>query len=99
MKNHPSARESAAESESIELCPQEIPMTAPESRFQFNPDEKQFVATARAVQSFGARVIDECLKLLREKAVEQDGLDYLQVFLIGPERRKLWIIEDGQVIT
>ena len=102
MKNHPSARESEEESTPagpIEHRPQEIPLTSRDSRFRFDPFEKQFVATRGAVESFGIPLIHDCLTKVREKADFCDGLDYLQVFLIGPEKRKLWLIEDGQAIT
>jgi hypothetical protein len=83
----------------IELVAQEIPLDDPNSRFRFDPFEKQFVATRGAIGDFGVTVIHGCTRVLQAKVKEHDGLDYLQIFRIGPEKKKLWFIEDGQAIT
>ena len=85
--------------ETIVLRPQEISLTASESRWRFDPFAKQFVATAGALHRFGIEVIQTCLALLQEKVSEHGGLDYLQVFLIGSDENELWIIEDDMVVT
>lgn len=83
----------------VELRRQEIPYDSPDSRFAFDPFAKQFVATRGAMEAFGPEVIHACLMILRAKVKEHAGLDYLQTFLIGIEKRKLWFIEDGEAIT
>jgi len=102
MNNAELARESQSEqgpAAEIELVRQEIPLDDPNSRFRFDPLEKQFVATRGAIDGFGVTVIHGCMTMVQAKVKEHDGLDYLQVFRIGPEKKKLWFIEDGQAIT
>ena len=74
----------------IHLQPQEIPLDDCNSRFRFNPLEKQLVATRAAVEEFGARMIQDCIELLGRAAAEHDRLDHLQVFTIGPAKKTLW---------
>jgi len=98
MKKRAEASERIA-AVAVEMLGQEIPFDAPESRSEFDPFSKQFVATRGAMEAFGPEVIHGCLLILRAKAREHGGLDYLQTFLIGVEKQKLWIIEDGEAIT
>jgi hypothetical protein len=83
----------------IDLQSQEIPLHDVNSRFRFDLLEKQLVGTRGAIEEFGAGVIQDCVELLGRRAKEYDGLDYLQVFTIGPAKKNLWFIEDGQTIT
>jgi hypothetical protein len=83
----------------VDLVPQEIGLDDPSSRFRFDRREKQLVATRGALEEFGPGVIEFCIRVLRCRAEEHNGLDYLQVFLIGRDKKKLWFIEDAQVIT
>ena len=80
------------------LKPQEIPYDSPDSSNRFRPSaDKPFVATPAAIDLYRHETILACLTVLQRKAVEQDGLDYLQVFdgeSIGKEEN-LWYIEDG----
>jgi hypothetical protein len=81
------------------LKAQEIPYDHPDSCNMFSPSaEKPFLATPDAIEMYQHEVIVACLEILRRKAVEVSGLDYLQVFdgeSIGkPEN--LWYIEDGE---
>ena len=102
MSSEHEASQSAAQEVgpvSVDLQPQEIPLDDERSRFRFNPSEKQFVATQCALEEFGPEVIGRCMNLLRQRADEHKGLDYLQVFTVGREQRKLWFIEDGEYIT
>lgn len=74
---------------------QEIPVDHPDSNFMFQPGpDKPFVATPAAIEAFSQEVIIDCLRVLRHKADENQGLDYLQVFKAADES-KLWFIEDG----
>jgi hypothetical protein len=102
MNTNSNARGSQAESNvdvSIELCRQDVPLRSAESRFMFDPQEKPFVATSGAMDCFGSTVILKCLRQVREKAAVHAGLIYFQKFLIGPESKTLWMIEDGRAIT
>ncbi len=98
MKNHPNARENV-QAIAVELRAQEIPLDAPESRFQFDIVAKQFVVTRGAMEAFGPELVQACLAILRTEAIEHSGLERLQTFLIGATKQKLWIVEDGEVIT
>ncbi len=76
--------------------PQEIPLEAPDSSCLFQPsDEKPFLATPAAIGIFGKDTIVHCLRTLRQKAQEHQGLDYLQVFEDPQTHERLWFIEDG----
>ena len=79
--------------------PQEIEFTDRRSVCRFDPFEKQLVATPGALETFGAAVVNRCMDQLRGLAMKHGGIDYLQIFHIGTPPRKLWIIEDGDVIT
>lgn len=57
--------------------------------------EKPLVATAGAVAEIGHETILACFQILRQKADQHEGLDYLQVFELEDEQ-KLWFIEDGE---
>ena len=57
--------------------------------------EKPFVATPAAIDMYQQETIIECLRILQQKAVEYDGLDYLQVFEDEVNPENLWFIEDG----
>ncbi|MBU1698951.1 MAG: hypothetical protein KJ970_18530 [Candidatus Eisenbacteria bacterium] len=78
--------------------PQEIPPDHPQSRFFFT---KNLVATATALQTFGPLLIFKLYYSLQERACEQGGLDYLQVFedTSNSEGPNLWFIEDAQAVT
>lgn len=62
--------------------------------FQPGPD-KPLMATAAAVAMYSQEVIMACWQVLRQKADEQQGLDYLQVFESAAHEENLWFIEDG----
>ena len=83
----------------IKLLPQEIPLDDPNSRFRFNPLEKQLITTRGVIEAFGFKTIGDCMELLQQQVDAHDGLDYLQVFTVGPAKKKLWVIEDHEAIT
>ncbi len=56
--------------------------------------EKPFLATPGAIDTHTQEVILACFEVLRQKADEHGGLDYLQVFEAETGER-LWFIEDG----
>ena len=68
--------------------------------FQPGP-EKPFVATRGAVDKYQHEIIVACLRVLRAKADEHGGIDYLQVFEDEETGDRLWFIEDrdGGAIT
>ena len=81
------------------LKEQEIPYDHPDSANMFQPSaEKPFLATPDAIEAYKHEIILACLAVLQRKAIDKQGLDYLQVFdgeSIGkPEN--LWYIEDGE---
>ncbi len=81
-----------------QLKPQEILLDDPQSCNMFEPGpERPFVATRAAIEMYSREVIVACLDVLRQKAAENDGLDYLQVFVPanGAQPERLWFIEDG----
>ena len=79
--------------------PQEPSFDHPDSRCRFRLDgTKPVVATREALAEFSRDEILKALLLLEEKAVEHDGLDYLQSFKDELERR-LWVIENDEAIT
>ena len=73
----------------INLQPQET-----EGTYKF---DGKFVATPRAIDKFGDAVIVAAHTMLRKRAEEEGGLDYLQVFEICGE--KLWFIDDVTHVT
>ena len=78
------------------LKEQEIPLDHPESIHFFQPGpDKPLVATPAAIAQYSQEVVVECWKLLRQKADEHSGLDYLQVFIDETKPENLWFIEDG----
>ena len=79
----------------LELKPQEPPLDHPDScnRFQPRPD-KPFLATPGAIERFSHETIVACLRVLQQKALDSDGIDYLQVFE-SADGGRLWFIEDG----
>jgi len=79
------------------LKPQEIPLDHPDSNNMFQPGpEKPLVATPAAIEAHTLEVILACHAVLRQKADEHSGLDYLQVFNFRSESSPdLWFIEDG----
>jgi hypothetical protein len=78
------------------LQPQEIPLDDPESCNMFRPGpDRPFVATAAAITMYTSEVILACLHVLRQKADDYQGLDYLQVFTAADKPESLWFIEDG----
>lgn len=62
--------------------------------FRPGPD-KPFVATPAAIEMYRTEVILACFRVLREKADEHQGLDYLQIFEDENKPEGLWFIEDG----
>ena len=62
--------------------------------FRPGPD-KPFVATRAAIEVYSNGVIIACWQVLRCKADEHDGIDYLQVFESNEHDEQLWFIEDG----
>ena len=62
--------------------------------FQRRP-EKPFVATQGAVDKYQHEVLIACLRVLRAKADQHCGIDYLQVFEDEETGDRLWFIEDG----
>lgn len=79
------------------LKEQEIPLDDPESTNMFQPTpDKPLLATPAAIELYSHEVILACWRILREKAEEQQGLDYLQVFEDETKAESLWFIEDGE---
>lgn len=75
---------------------QEIAFDHPDSVNMFQPGpDKPFVATPAAIEMYSQHVIVACWLLLRQKAEEHHGLDYLQVFEDESKPENLWFIEDG----
>lgn len=62
--------------------------------FRPGPD-KPFVATRTAIELYSHEVIVACWQVLRQKANEHGGLDYLQVFEDESKSESLWFMEDG----
>ncbi len=80
----------------LELKPQEPPLDDPDSCNRFVPrQDKPFLATPGAIHTFGQDTVFACLRILQAKAMQHDGIDYLQVF-ISPDGARLWFIEDGE---
>ena len=78
------------------LKPQEIPFDHPDSNNMFVPTaDRPFVVTPSVIRHYTEEVIVACLCVLQAKAVEHDGLDYLQVFAGHGRAEPLWFIEDG----
>ena len=78
------------------LKAQEIPLEDPDSCNMFRPGpEKPLVATPAAIEMYSHGVIIECWKVLRKKADDHGGIDYLQVFEDDTKSESLWFIEDG----
>ena len=74
---------------------QEIPLDHPDSSNMFQPGpDKPLLATPGVIEMYGHEVIMACIRILRQKADEHDGIDYLQVFE-ADESENLWFIEDG----
>lgn len=80
----------------LTLKAQELPFDHPDSTNMFRPTaEKPFVATRAAIEMYQQETIIQCLQVLQQKATEQNGLDYLQVFEDESKPENLWMIEDG----
>lgn len=62
--------------------------------FRSGPD-KPFVATPAAIELYSNEMIIACWQVLRGKADQHGGLDYLQVFESDDHDENLWFIEDG----
>lgn len=78
------------------LKPQEIPLDHPDSCWMFQPSpNKPFLTTPAAIAMYSQEVIAHCWQVLRQKADEHGGLDYLQVFVDDSKPEPLWFIEDG----
>ncbi len=78
------------------LQTQEIPLDDPRSSHKFLPVGIPFLATPGAIEKFGHLQVCHCLAVLREKAEQCGGLDYLQVFKTA-NGDTLWFIEDGAI--
>lgn len=79
-----------------QLKPQEIPLDHPDSTNMFRPGpDKPMLATPAAIAMYSHEVIVACMRVLRQKAEENSGLDYLQVFEDEAKPESLWFIEDG----
>ena len=63
--------------------------------FQPSPD-KPLVATPAAIEMYSHEVILACWRVLREKAEQNQGLDYLQVFEDESKPEALWFMEDSE---
>ena len=78
------------------LKSQEIPLDHPDSNNMFAPRaDMPFLATAAAIRMYSQDVVIACWRILREKADEHQGLDYLQIFEDDTQPENLWFIEDG----
>ena len=78
------------------LKAQEIPLDHPDSNNMFLPSkEKPLVATPDAIAMYTTETILACLMVLREKADQHEGIDYLQVFESALHEEHLWFLEDG----
>jgi len=83
----------------LKLKIQEPPFDHPDSCNFFRLDgSKPVVATPAALHDFTQGEIPFALELLQREAILHNGLDYLQVFE-DDRGRRLWVIEDPQVIT
>jgi hypothetical protein len=79
--------------------PQEPSFNHPDSCCRFRLDgSKPVVATRNAAIEFTREEIHSVLDLLQRKAVEHNGLDYLQTFK-DADGRRLWVIENDEAIT
>lgn len=79
------------------LQPQEPPLDHPDSHCRF---QGELVSTPGALREFGVFLIVACHMLLKIKADQHDGIDYLQVFTDPKDgSRKLWFIDDGEHVT
>jgi hypothetical protein len=79
------------------LKPQKIPTDHPDSCCMFRPSaEKPFVATPGAIEMYWVETILACLMVLQRKAIEHNGIDYLQVFHDASKEGNLLYIEDGE---
>ena len=80
----------------IRLRMQEIGFNDARSSCMFCPsDDKPFVATRAAMDTFGIEIIIAGLRVLHEEARKRSGLDYVQVFDVHDRDEPLWFIEDG----
>ena len=80
----------------LTLKPQEIPLDHPDSCNMFQPGpDKPFVATRGAIEKYQHEIIVACLRVLRAKADDHGGIDYLQVFEDPETGDRLWFLEDG----
>ncbi len=78
---------------------QEVAFSSPESCCFFRIDgSKAVVSTPTALRLFGMEKIARVFAWLEARALEHQGLDYLQVFE-DRQGHRLWVIEDGQAIT
>ncbi len=80
----------------IDHRPQEIALDDPRSSYSFFPDNKPFVATTAVARKIPHSVIMACLHQLILFAKKQDGLDYVQSFVVEGSSEPLWFIEDGE---
>ena len=75
---------------------QEISIDHPDSCNMFRPGpDKPLVATPAAIEMYTHGVVLACWNILRQKADDHGGLDYLQVFEDATKPENLWFIEDG----
>jgi hypothetical protein len=79
------------------LKPQEPPLNHPDSSCRFTG---HLVSTPGALNEFGIFLIVACYQLLQDKAVQNSGIDYLQVFTDPKnDERRLWLIDGGEYVT
>ena len=81
--------EETFDKKTIKLLPQEK-----EGKYKFSG---RFVATRCAIDKFGDAVIIAAHIILKKRAKQKGGLDYLQVFEIDGQR--LWFIDDVTHVT
>jgi len=83
---------------SLKYKQQEPAFDSPESCWHYRLDGSKFVGTTSAASvEFTREEIIGVLELLQQKAVEHNGLDYLQTFE-DEEGRRLWVTENSEAI-
>ena len=79
----------------LTLKPQETPLDDPTSSYYFTTEP--FVATRKALDTYGPEAIGNCLLYLQRQARQYKGLDYLQVFEdLDRQKPNLWFVDDGE---
>jgi hypothetical protein len=90
----------------LKLQQQELPTNHRDATWMFHPRDihpdgkgPAFVATPAALEMFELRPIVQALIALRNKAIAQNGLDYLQVFEDYTKPCPLWFMENSDAVT